>query len=321
MPGNVTDPSPLRGRTGLTPLAVADLPTRPPTRVGRYIASVVVVLLAYFILAFLFTNEGMQWDVIGQYMLSGRILEGVWTTVWLTVVSMVISVVLGTVIAIARMSANPVLSAPSAAYVWFFRGTPLLVQLIFWFNLATLTPVIALNVPFGPPLFSVSTNDLITPLTAALLGLCLNEAAYMAEIVRAGLLGVDNGQTEAASALGMPKPMILRRIVLPQAMRLIVPPSSNELINLLKSTSLVSVITMSELLYSAQTIYAQSFQVIPLLAVASIWYLAIVTVLSVFQQLLEKRFGRGISRTAPISLWARFRRNLMPVRQKGGVLR
>ena len=309
------------GGTSVAVDAVANLPTRPPRRFVRHAATVAVLVLAYSLARFLLFNEGMQWGVVREYMFSTRILEGLWTTIWLTFVSMVISIVLGTIVAIARMSSNPVVSLPSVAYIWFFRGTPLLVQLIFWFNLATLTQTISLKVPFGPTLLTSPTNELMTPLVAALLGLCLNEGAYMAEIVRAGLQGVDHGQTEAATALGMPKAMILRRIVLPQAMRLIVPPSSNELINLLKSTSLVSVITMSELLYSAQTIYAQTFQVIPLLVVASLWYLAIVTVLSFFQRLLERRFGRGMNRSDPTPLWARFRRNLSPMRPQGGKAR
>lgn len=302
--------------------SIASRPTKSQRRIGRYVASVVVLILAYYLVEFLVTSKGMQWDVVTKYLFSARILEGAWTTLWLTFVSMVLSTVLGTVVAICRMSTNPILAIPSSVYVWFFRGTPLLVQLIFWFNLAALTPTIALEIPFGgPTLFSVPTNDLIAPLTAALLGLCLNEAAYMSEIVRAGILGVDTGQTEAATALGMPKMLILRRIILPQAMRFIVPPTSNELISLLKATSLVSVITLSELLFTAQTIYAQSFQVIPLLVVVSIWYLVFVTVLSGFQQMLEKRFGRGSSRSTPTPFWAKLRRNINPMRPRGGVAR
>ncbi|WP_235038052.1 amino acid ABC transporter permease [Microbacterium sp. 18062] len=277
-----------------------------------------MLFLALLLVQFLVTSENFEWDVVGQYLFFPRILQGLWTTIWLTVVCMVIAVVLGTLVAVARMSPNPILSVPSAIYVWFFRGTPVLVQLIFWFNLSSLIPEITIALPFGGPvLFSESTNALITPLMAAILGLGLNEAAYMSEIVRGGILGVDQGQSEAATALGMPKRRILQRIVLPQAMRLIIPPSSNEFINLLKTTSLVSVITLSELLYSAQSIYSQSFQIIPLLVVASIWYLVVVSVLSFGQRFLEQRFSRGSSRSAPVSLWARFSRNLMLRRPRG----
>ncbi|MBU2698814.1 ABC transporter permease [Pimelobacter sp. 30-1] len=240
----------------------------------------------------------MRWNVVGDYLFDTRIIQGAWTTVYLSILTMAIACVLGIALAVARMSESPLLRYPSQAYIWFFRGTPVLVQLIFWFNLASLTPVISIELPFLPSLYEGSTNELITPLVAALLGLGLNEGAYMAEIVRAGLLSVDNGQTEAASSLGMRRGHILRRIVLPQAMRVIIPPSGNEFINLVKTTSLVSVITLSELVYSAQSIYTQNFQVIPLLIVASLWYLAMVTVMSFLQRLLENRYSRGAGRSA-----------------------
>ncbi len=298
----------------------ADLRTRPPRRPGRWIASFFVLYLTYLLAEFLITSEGMEWSVVGEYLYFDRILMGAWTTVWLTAVCMAIAIVLGVVIAVARMSSNPVLNIPSAVYVWFFRGTPVLVQLIFWFNLSSLIPTVDIQVPFGgPTLYSGSTNALITPLMAAVLGLALNEGAYMSEIVRAGIMGVDTGQSEAATALGMPKLLIFRRIILPQAMRLIIPPSSNELINLLKTTSLVSVITLSELLYSAQSVYAQSFQIIPLLVVASIWYLVMVSVLTVGQRFLEQRFSRGISRsTKPDSFGVHLKRNIMSLVRIGG---
>jgi ABC-type amino acid transport system permease subunit len=178
-------------------------------------------------------------------------------------------------------------------YIWFFRGTPVLVQLIFWFNLAILIPVVTIGVPFGPTFFKGSANDLITPYTAALLGLGLNEAAYMAEIVRAGILSIDAGQPEAARALGMTPAKILRRIVLPQAIRVIIPPTGNETIGMLKATSLVSVISLSDLLYSVQTISSRTFQVIPLLLVACIWYLLLTSLLSLVQDWIESRFATG----------------------------
>ncbi len=186
---------------------------------------------------------------------------------------MAIGIVLGVVLAVMRRSPNPIVSGASWLYFWFFRGTPLLVQIFFWFYLSALFPSIDLGIPFGPALIHANANTLITKLTAALLGLGLNEGAYMAEIVRAGFLSVDEGQTEAAQSLGMGRLQILRRIVLPQAMRVIIPPTGNETISMLKNTSLVSVIAYGELLYSAQTIYDANYKMIPLLIVASIWYL------------------------------------------------
>jgi len=185
-------------------------------------------------------------------------------------------------------------------YVGFFRGTPLLVQLIFWFNLAALYPAIAFGVPFGPHLVTGDANKLITPFVAAILGLGLNEAAYMAEIVRAGLLSVDHGQTQAAQALGMTQRQIFRRIVLPQSMRVIIPPTGNQTISMLKTTSLVSVIALHDLLYASQIIYSRTYLVIPLLITASLWYLIVTTVLSVGQYYIERHFKRGdMQRQAP----------------------
>ncbi|HEY6889888.1 MAG TPA: amino acid ABC transporter permease, partial [Solirubrobacter sp.] len=186
-------------------------------------------------------------------------------------------------VAVARMSPNKLLSGAGGFYVWLFRGTPVLVQLLFWSFIAALYPTVGA----GP--LHVQANVLITPFAAAILGLALNEAAYMAEIVRAGILSVPAGQSEAASALGMSRMQAMRRVVLPQAMRVIVPPTGNETISMLKTTSLVSVIASSELLYSAQLIYAQNFKQIPLLLVACMWYLAITSLLSIGQAVLERR--------------------------------
>jgi polar amino acid transport system permease protein len=206
---------------------------------------------------------------------------------------MAIGIVLGIILAVMRMSKNPILSGVSAAYIWFFRGTPLLVQLIFWYNLAALLPRLGIGIPFGPQFVSASVNTLIAPITAAMLGLGLCEGAYMSEIVRAGMLSVGKGQVEAAQSLGMTQGQTLRKIVLPQAMRIIVPPTGNQVIGMLKGTSLVSVLAIAELLYSAQIIYARTYQTIPLLIVASLWYLVMTTVLSVGQHFLERKFGRG----------------------------
>ncbi|MGO4317904.1 amino acid ABC transporter permease [Agrobacterium sp. MCAB5] len=248
-----------------------------------------------------FTNPRFQWAVVGEYLFDRSIIEGLYTTLWLTVAAMLIGVVLGTVIAVMRSSKNPVLNKFATGYAWIFRGTPLLVQLIFWYNIAALYPQIEVGVPFGPTFLSLDANTFITVYVAAVLGLGLNEAAYMSEIVRSGLNAIPPGQREAAEALGMSSRRILVRIVLPQAMRIIIPPTGNQLIGMLKTTSVVSVIAIQELLYSAQLIYSTTFQTIPLLIVASIWYLLITTVLSTGQFFLERHFGRSdaTAATAP----------------------
>ncbi|MFD1211948.1 amino acid ABC transporter permease [Arthrobacter sp. GCM10027362] len=262
---------------------------------GRWVSAAVIVLAAALLLRSVFTNPNFGWDVVGLYLRDVSIGRGILVTLGLTVISMLIGIVLGVVFAVMRLSANPVVRTAAFAYVNFFRGTPVLVQLLFWFNLAALYPVIS----FGIPGVHLDANQLITPITAAILGLGLNQGAYMSEIVRAGILSVDHGQTEAAEALGITRMQTMRRIVLPQAMRVIIPPTGNETIGMLKTTALVSVISVPELLYSAQIIYARNFETIPLLIVASLWYLLITSVLSVGQYYLERRFARGDRRTLP----------------------
>jgi polar amino acid transport system permease protein len=254
---------------------------------------VLLVILAILVDA-LVTNERFGWDIVGHYLFSHQILVGLRRTLWLTLIAMLIGLVLGTVLAIMRMSTNPVAQVAAGLYIWFFRGTPLLVQLIFWYNLSALYPKLSFGIPFGPTFADVQTNSVLTVFLAAILGLGLNESAYMSEIIRAGLLSVDPGQKAAAEALGMRDSLIFRRIVWPQAMRVIVPPVGNQVIGMLKYTSLVSVIALPELLYSAQLIYQQNFQTIPLLMVASIWYLAVTSILSVIQGYIERRYGRGL---------------------------
>jgi len=208
-------------------------------------------------------------------------------------VAMVIGTAIGLVLAIARMSNDTLFSSLAGLFIWFFRGTPLLVQLIFWYNLSTLFPEISIAIPFGPTLVSWNTNDIITPMTAAIAGLSLNEAAYMAEIIRGGLLSVDKGQVEATDAFGMTRNRALRRIIIPQAMRSIIPPTGNQLISMIKATSLVSVIAMSDLLYSVQAVYNRTFEVMPMLMVAVIWYLIITSILNVGQGFIERYYARG----------------------------
>jgi polar amino acid transport system permease protein len=268
------------------------------------------VLLAVALGHSVATNPRFRWGTVGDYLFSSRVLDGLRVTIELTVIAMAIGIVLGVVLAVMRLSLNPLVSGASWIYVWFFRGTPVLVQLLFWSYISALYPRISLGIPFGPQFVHGDANSLITPFAAAILGLGLNEAAYMAEIVRAGILSVDEGQTDAAHALGMTRLQTMRRIVLPQAMRVIIPPTGNETISMLKTSSLVSVIAYKELLYSVQLIYAVNFLQIPLLLVASIWYLVVTTILSIGQYYVERRFGRGTARELPPTPLQRLRRNL-----------
>ncbi|MDN5798077.1 MAG: amino acid ABC transporter permease [Intrasporangium sp.] len=288
-----------------TPLTV--VPVRHP---GRWVAILGVLVLAAMLVSTILTNPNFEWGVVGNFFTTKAILSGLGMTLLLTVVVMAIGIVLGIVLAVMRLSPNPILSGASGLYIWFFRGTPVLVQLLLWYNLAALFPRISFGIPFGPEFMVVDANAVITPFVAALLGLGLNEGAYMAEIVRAGIHSVDEGQVEASQALGMRRRLTMRRIVLPQAMRVIIPPTGNEVISMLKTTSLVSVISLADLLYSAQIISARTFQIIPLLLVASIWYLIVTTILTMIQSRIERRYSRGTRRAEPISIWQRLWRNL-----------
>ena len=270
-----------------------DLPVKAVRHPGRLLAVAVIAVLAAMAVHMLVTNERFQWDVVGKYLFAEPILSGVARTLVLTAIAMVIGVALGVVAAVARLSPNPIVSRAALLYVWFFRGTPLLVQLLFWFFLGALLPRISLGIPFGPEFVSISSNDLITPFFAAIVGLGINEGSYMSEIVRAGILSVSKGQTEAALAIGMTRMQTMRRVVLPQAMRVIIPPTGNETIGMLKNTSLVIVIGYAELLTSASLIYARTYETIPLLIVAALWYLLITAILSVGQHYVERYFGRG----------------------------
>lgn len=267
----------------------------------RIVGVIVVLLIALALAVVVVTNERFQWDVVFGYLFDPKILSGLAMTIFLTFIAMVIGLALGVVIAVMRVSASRTLRWSSAFYVWFFRGTPVLVQLVFWYNLGYLFPDVTIGLPFMEPWLSVQTNALITPLLAAILGLGLNEGAYLAEIIRAGILSVPPGQREAATSVGMTRYQAFRRIILPQAMRVIIPPTGNETIGMLKSTSLVSVIALSDLMYSAQSIYSRTFEVIPLLLTASIWYLVLTSILSLGQSKIEAHYGRGASAEAGIS--------------------
>ena len=287
------------------PEEIKAVPVRHP---GRWVAAVIVLVLFAMAVHTLVTNPRFDWSVVWSYFLSRRVLDGLAITILLTVVCMFIGILLGVVLAVMRLSANPLLSGSSWVYIWFFRGTPVLVQLLVWFNLAFLYPQVSLGVPFGPSFLTANANNLITPLTAAILGLGLNEGAYMAEIVRAGILSVEHGQSEAGQALGMSRGLTMRRIVLPQAMRVIIPPTGNETISMLKTSSLASVITVTELLYAVQLIYSVNFKTIPLLIVASIWYLIVTSVLTAGQYYVERHYARGAARELPLTPWQRIRR-------------
>jgi polar amino acid transport system permease protein len=284
---------------GVTHGAIEAVPVRHP---GRWIAAVIVAVIAVLLARSVITNPRFEWDVVGDYLFDSRVLRGVVTTLELTVIAMLIGILGGVLLAVMRLSPNPMVSGSSFFYIWIFRGTPVLVQLLFWNFIAAVYP----QITFGLPFVHLDANDLIKPFTAAILGLGLNEAAYMSEIVRAGILSVDEGQAEAAQALGMTRGQTMRRIVLPQAMRVIVPPTGNEIISMLKTTSLASAIAVTELLYAVQLIYAQNYKTIPLLIVASIWYLFGTTLLSIGQYFLERRFGRGHSRAEQVGMRARF---------------
>ena len=261
---------------------------------GRWVAAAVLAVLAAMFVNFVATTHQLRPDLVLGYLFERSIMKGLLVTVEVTVVAMLVGVVLGTLLAIMRLSANPLLRGVAGGYVWLFRGTPILVQLLFWFFLGTVLPTISLGIPFGPEFVSISSNTLITQFVAAILGLGLNEAAYMAEIVRAGIGAVDRGQGEAAEALGMSPALTYRRIVLPQAARVIVPPTANEVISMLKLPSLCLVIGLPELLTTAQLIYGRNFQQIPLLIVASIWYIVLTTILTIIQSRIERRMSRGV---------------------------
>ncbi|MGW0564627.1 amino acid ABC transporter permease [Streptomyces sp. NPDC003016] len=274
----------------------------PLRHYGRWIAAVAAVTALVGVAGSLAKNGNLHWEIIGHFLFADLIFDGLVTTLWLTVAAMALGLVLGTLIAVMRLSTNPVLYGMSSLFVWFFRGTPLLVQIIFWGYAAALYEDVLIGIPFTDITFiQVETNSLLTPAVAALLALGLNEAAYASEIVRAGIQSVDIGQTEAAHSLGMRPALTMRRIVLPQAMKVIIPPMGNETINMLKMTALVSIISAHDLMSNIQDVYAQNYQVIPMLVVASIWYLALVTLLSIPQSWLERRYGRGSGHGGRIS--------------------
>jgi polar amino acid transport system permease protein len=269
----------------MKPAAPAPIVAVPVRHYGRWVSAVVVVA-AIGAIVYAFSQAKIDYGTTAHYFTAGTVVDGAVRTLLISVLAQTMGVALGVVFAVMRLSHNPVTSTVSWFYIWLFRGTPVLVQLLIWYNLALVFPT----------MFGHSTSDIMTPFVAALLGLGINEGAYMAEIVRAGIGSVDHGQTEAAHALGMTSGQTLRRVVLPQAMRVIIPPTGNEFINMLKTSSLASTIQYAELVLSAQAIYTRNLQVIELLFTVSLWYLVLTSVFSIGQYYVERRFARGAAR-------------------------
>ena len=273
------------------PEAIKAIPVR---HWGRWISSAIILFVLVALLWSLWHNPNVDIGYIGQTLFAPFVLQGVVVTIELTIIAMIIGVAGGVLLAVMRLSDNPVLSAVSWGYIWFFRGTPILVQILFWGFLGALYPTIFLGIPFTGVVFgSAATGSLYGAFVAAILALGLNEAAYAAELVRAGIISVDKGQNEAAFSLGMSGGLTMRLVVLPQAMRVIIPPMGNETISMLKTTALISLISGSDLMTRVEQAYAQNFKTIPLLIVASMWYLFLTSIMSVGQHYLEAYYGRG----------------------------
>jgi polar amino acid transport system permease protein len=282
----------------------------PRRRPGQWVSALVALVLLAMFAHTLLTNKNFQWSVVWQYFGTKDVLKGLVLTIWLTAAVMVCGYVLGIGVAVMRLSSNHVLRSFAFGYVWLIRSVPPLVQLLFWYELASLYPKLSLGIPFGYEFVTFQTAHLFTGILAAFVGLTLDVAAFSSEIVRGGILSVEQGQTEAAQALGMSQRRIFRKIVLPQAMPAIIPASGNMLIGMLKATSIVSVIAVQDLLYSVQLIYNQNYLIIPLLLVATIWYVILTTILSVGQYYVERYYSRGNRRGGNGGLWQVTRANL-----------
>ncbi|GAA2123932.1 ABC transporter permease subunit [Streptomyces synnematoformans] len=287
--------------TAVPPEAIRAIPVRHPLRW----VSAAVVLALLGLLVYAFANADIEWGDVPEYLFADRVIEAAGKTLLVTVLAMLLGVVLGIVLAIMRLSDNPVTSAFANLYIWFFRGTPVLLQLLLWYNLGLVFQTLNLG-----PFYKNEMTDVMTPFMAALLGLGLNEAAYMAEIVRAGIQSVDEGQTEASHALGMSQGKTMRRIVLPQAMRVIVPPTGNEFINMLKTSSLAMVIQYTELTFVATEISTTRLNPMEMYIVVAIWYLAMTSVFSVIQYYIERHYAKGSVRQLPPTPWQKIRRSV-----------
>jgi len=281
---------------GSPPQSIDAVPLKHP---WRWVAAAVILILAALFVYGAATNPAYRWSVFAKYLFNERVLVvGLVNTLQLTVYSMVLAIVLGVLLAVMRLSPNPVFRWVAWVYLWIFRGTPVYVQLVFWGLIPTIYQRIQLGVPFGPTFVQINLQDLSIPFLLAALGLALNEAAYMAEIIRAGISSVPEGQLEASTALGMSWGLAMWRTVLPQAMRVIIPPTGNEVISMLKTTSLVTAVPFTLDLFgiTAREIAARTFEPVPLLLVAAFWYLVVTSILMVGQFYLERYFSRGASR-------------------------
>jgi polar amino acid transport system permease protein len=316
---DLTGPTPSGPGGGpVDPSTMKIVPVRHP---GRWVSGVVIlVLTAMLVNTLVFSKvvrgttleSRFQWNDVGRYLFATPVLRGVLVTLELTIIAMAVGIALGVLLAIMRLSPNRLLSGSAWIYLWFFRGTPVFVQLTFWYvGISYLYPHITLGVPFGPAFLTVNANVLVTSFVAAALGLSLNEGAYMAEIVRAGIISVDDGQTEAAQSIGMTKAQTLRRIVLPQAMRVIIPPTGNETISMLKTTSLVYAIAGGDLFTATENISNTNYEVVPLLLVACLWYLFFTSLLTIGQYYVERHYARGSTRELPPTPWQRLRATIL----------
>jgi polar amino acid transport system permease protein len=274
------------------PAGISHLEHVPRRYYGRYVAAALILAFLVFV-ANAFAKGNIEWAYVARFMTVKAILDGLFNTVVMSILAMALGIVLGVITAVMVLSTNPVLHWSARTYVWLFRGTPVILQLLLWFNLALVFPTFGI-----PGIWEMRTVDLMTPFLAALLGLGINQGAYTSEVVRAGLMSVDIGQYEAAKAIGMPRMLALRRIIIPQAMRVIIPPIGNEFVGMIKLTSLASVIQFAEILHNAQNIYYANARVIELLIVAGVWYLAVVSVLSLAQGRVESYYARGAGRAA-----------------------
>jgi polar amino acid transport system permease protein len=276
----------------------------------RWVGAIAGLVLAAQFINGLVTNPGWDWPTFAAYFTAPAVLKALWLTIQLTIYGSVLGFALGIGVAIARLSKNPVLQTISWTYIWAFRSIPLIVQLLFWFNIAYLYRSLSIGVPFGPAFFSFDVNSAITGMTAAVIGLALHQAAYSAEIIRAGIISVDAGQLEAAASLGIPKRRQFFKIVLPQAMRAILPNAANEVISLFKGTSIVSTMAIAELFYQVQVIYGRNGRVVPLLMVATVWYIVLTTILSIGQYYVERHYAKGSARALPLTPWQKVQRRI-----------
>ena len=284
------------------------VPARHP---GRVVLAVVVTLLVALVAWSFATNPRWEWGVVAQWFFAESIIRGLLETLRLTALAGAVGFGLGLVLALMRLSPSSLVSGVAWTFSWVFRSTPMLVQLLLWYNLGYLYERVTLGIPLTDVTFvDARTSDLMTPMLAAVLGLGLHQAAYAAELIRGGILSVDQGQLEAASALGLPARDRSLRIVLPQAMRAILPSAFNEVIGLVKGTSIVYVLAHAELFFTVQLIYGRTQQVLPMLLVATLWYVVITSLLSIGQYYIERHYAKGALRTLPPTPLQRLRSGL-----------